>query len=321
MLLLVVSVYSGIAQDVAFSQFFSHPFYLNPAFAGSIEVSRLTVHYRNQWYGFGNAYNTYSLATDMPVPKLRGGLGFHLMNEVQGEGSFHTLQLQGAYSVFVRISDRYHLHGALQAGIGRHALQPGKLIFPDNLDPVYGNHGISKEFDSYGAIDFTYADFSAGVLLFGPSIYGGLALHHINEPLFSFSGSDDDGRLPRKLTVHAGARLPVYLYGHRRKKFDISPQLVIHSQYRFLQFNYGMLISLKGLEAGMWFRQNNGLRYDAIILMAGFVRDRWQIAYSYDITVSGLWGNAGGTSEISLVFLLKPMIRGRNLPFYNVYEE
>ncbi len=320
-LLLVMPVYKSIAQDVSFSQFFSNPVWLNPAFAGSLEVPRLTVHSRNQWYGFGSPYKSYSLGVDLAVSELRGGLGFFLMNDVQGEGFFQTLQMQAAWSVFVPVSDRYQLQGALQGGIGRHALQPGKLVFPDNLDPVYGQHGISGEFAGFGDTDFIYADLSAGILLFSPTVYGGVALHHINEPRFSFSGRGEGEQLPRKFTAHFGARLPVYLYGHQRKKFDISPQLLIQSQHRYLQLSYGMLLSMKGLEAGMWFRQNNRLRYDALILMVGFARNRWQIAYSYDITVSGLWGSAGGTSEISLSFLLKPMERGRHLPFYHVYEE
>jgi hypothetical protein len=58
--------------------------------------------------------------------------------------------------------------------------------------------------------------------------------------------------------------------------------------------NYGVFATQSGLTAGAWFRQNFGLRYDAVILLAGFTKNRWQINYTYDIAVSGLWGNAGG---------------------------
>ncbi|MGM0621184.1 MAG: type IX secretion system membrane protein PorP/SprF, partial [Bacteroidota bacterium] len=64
---LYVSVFATTAQDVSFSQFYASPLYLNPAFAGSVEIPRFTVQYRNQWHAFNNAYTTYNAAFDFPV--------------------------------------------------------------------------------------------------------------------------------------------------------------------------------------------------------------------------------------------------------------
>ncbi|WP_372950248.1 PorP/SprF family type IX secretion system membrane protein [Mariniphaga sp.] len=310
------------AQDVSFSQFYSNPLYLNPAFAGSLDVGRAAVQYRNQWSSFSKAFNTYSLAFDFPVKKLQGGLGFFILNDSQAANSLQSIQVNAVYSVFVKLSENYRLQGAIQAGFHQNSLRTDKLIFPDNLDPFYGNHGISREIEFLADPNFSFFDFSTGVLLYNQKIFGGLVVHHLAEPRQSFyPGASDADVLHRKYTAHFGARLPVFLYGHHRKKFDISPQLVMQYQRGFGQMNYGFFATQSGLTAGAWFRQNFGLRYDAVILLAGFAKNRWQINYTYDIAVSGLWGNVGGTSEISLVFLLRQIEKARHLPFYNTYED
>lgn len=321
-LMLVCCWLPAEAQDVSFSQFYSNPLYLNPAFAGSLDVGRAAVQYRNQWHTFSKAFNTYSVAFDFPVKKLQGGLGFFLLNDSQAAGSFQSLQFNAIYSVFVRVGENYRLQGALQAGFHQNSLRIDKLIFPDNLDPFYGNHWISQETGFLSDPGFSFFDFSTGLLLYSHNYFGGLAIHHLAEPRQSFyQGAAGSDVLSRKYTAHFGARLPVFLYGHHRKKFDISPQIVMQYQRGFGQLNYGLFATQKGLTAGAWFRQNFGLRYDALILLAGFTKSRWQINYSYDITVSGLWGNTGGTSEISLVFLLRQLDEKQHLPFYNSWED
>ncbi len=320
--LLLISGFDIRAQDVAFSQFYSNPLYLNPAFAGSLGVGRAAVQYRNQWQNFSAAFNTYSLAFDFPVKKLQGGLGFFVLNDSQAAGSLQSLQLNAVYSVFVKLSESYRLQGAIQAGFHQNSLRPDKLVFPDNLDPFYGNHGISREMEFLTDPNYSFFDFSTGVILYNQKIFGGLAVHHLAEPNRTFyPGTTGADVLHRKYTAHFGARLPVFFYGHHRKKFDISPQIIMQHQQGFGQMNYGLFATQSGLTAGIWFRQNFGLRYDALILLAGFTKSRWQINYSYDIAVSGLWGNVGGTSEISLVFLLQQLEKARHLPFYNAFED
>jgi type IX secretion system PorP/SprF family membrane protein len=320
--LILFSGFQIRAQDVSFSQFYSNPLYLNPAFAGSLGVGRAAVQYRNQWQSFGNAFNTYSVAFDFPVKNLQGGLGFFILNDSQAANSLQSVQVNAVYSVFVRIGENYRLQGALQVGLHQNSLRTDKLIFPDNLDPFYGNHGVSREIEWLSDPGHSFFDFSSGVLLYNQKMFGGLVVHHLAEPRQTFyRGIAETDNLNRKYTAHFGARLPVFLYGHHRKKFDIAPQVVMQYQREFGQMNYGFFATQSGLTAGAWFRQNFGLRYDAVILLAGFTKSRWQINYTYDIVVSGLWGNAGGTSEISLVFLLRKMEKAGHLPFYNAYED
>ena len=319
-LILLLLMNAAIAQDVSFSQFYTNPLYLNPAFAGSAGVPRVALQYRNQWNKFDNAFTNYSVGLDIPVKKLQGGIGLNILNDSQANNILNSLQINMAYSVFVRLSEKFKLHGGLQAGFNQNSLKVDKLIFPDNLDPNFGNHSITQEIISDP--NFSFVDFSSGILVYSNRVFIGAAAHHIAEPQQSYySGQENVGKLYRKYTAHIGARLPVFLQGHLRKKFDISPQLIVQQQGDFQQINYGMFATKHGLTAGAWFRQNFGMRYDALILLVGFVKKDIQFTYSYDWTVSGLWGDSGGTSEVSLAFLLKDSKSRRYLPFFNQYEE
>lgn len=314
----------GIAfsQDISFSQFYANPLYLNPAFSGSVGVPRVALQYRNQWHSFDNAFATYSAAFDIPVERLQGGIGGYVLNDAQADGILKTLQVNLSYAVFIRLSENYRLHGALQGGFNQNSLNTSRLVFADNLDPNYGNHGTSGELATLTDPNYNFVDFSAGILMYSKRLFYGIAAHHLAEPNQSFyPGSEDVSKLCRKYTAHFGTRLPVYLYGHNRKKFDISPQVIMQLQGNFQQFNYGLFATKRGLTVGTWFRQNFGLRYDAVIFMFGFMKRSWQFYYSYDFTVSGLRADSGGTSEISLTFLLNKTDKNKLLPFFNRYEE
>lgn len=322
LILIVLVAKFAIGQDVTFSQFYTNPLYLNPAFSGSAGVPRAALQYRNQWHAFTNAYTTYSAAFDLPIEKIRGGVGLNVLNDAQGNHLLNALQINLSYSVNVRLSEKYILRGGLQVGFNQNSLRTGDLIFSDNLDQNYGNHGVSQELKTLADPNYSFVDFSTGVLVYSKRLFFGAAVHHLTEPQQSYyEGQEDVAVLSRKYTAHFGAKLPVYLYGHNRKKFDISPQLIIQQQGSFQQINYGLFATKRGLTAGTWFRQNFGMRYDAVIFLVGYMKKSWQFMYSYDFTVSGLRGDSGGTSEISLSFLLKTPDKKQQLPFYNQYHE
>ncbi|WP_297089487.1 PorP/SprF family type IX secretion system membrane protein [uncultured Draconibacterium sp.] len=313
---------STFSQDVTFSQFYANPVYMNPAFSGTSGVPRVAIQYRNQWHGFSNAYNSYSFAVDIPVKKLRGGIGLNFLNDVQASGALSVLSINAAYSVGVQLNENMWMNGGLQVGYVRNSLNVNDLIFADNLDSNFGNHGTSGELNYLSSPNNSYLDYGIGSLVFSKRIFMGVAVHHLTEPTQSFSDDDNYGEpVKRKFSAHMGARLPVYLHGHQRKKMDISPQLILQSQGAFQQVNYGLYAARKGIALGTWFRQNFGLRYDAVIFVIGFVRNRIQLTYSYDLTVSGLSGASGGTSEVSCTFLLKQHKNIRTLPFFDRYDE
>lgn len=310
----------GHGQDVSFSQYYSNPLYLNPAFAGTIGAPRIALQYRDQWHQFKGAYTTYAAAIDLPVKKLQGGIGLYMLNDAQANQLLNSFQLNAAYSVRVKLSDDYYFHGGLQVGYAENTLKTSGLVFSDNLENNDGIPGTSAEL--FTDPKFSYIDYAFGLLVYSKQLFGGLSVHHLTEPDLTFSEDDSyDSKLPRKYSLHAGGRIPVFRHGHLRKKFDLSPQIILQKQGVSEQVNWGMFATRRGLTGGMWFRQNFGVRYDSVILMLGYLNSKMQITYSYDWTVSGLSGYSGGTSEITLAFVLNKRRTPGWLPFFVPYEE
>ncbi len=315
------SIIKTTAQDAAFSQFYSNPLYLNPAFAGTLAVPRINLQYRDQWHGLNNAYVTQSVSFDIPVETIRGAFGINLMKDAQANNLLKSNQFNLIYSSIFKISEGLYGSGALQAGYMRNSLDWPRLVFADNLDPYTGNHGITSE-TPVSDPNFSFFDFASGVLVFGERMFAGLAVHHISQPRYSYyQGNDPAQVLKRKFSLHFGTRIPVHVSGHYRKTFDLLPQVVLMQQGRYRQFNYGMLANYKGFTTGAWWRQDLGFHYDAMIFLVGYMKKRWHFTYSYDFTISGLGAHSGGTSEFSLGFLLKDFTVQTAFPFYRPYKD
>jgi len=311
----------GLSQDAGFSQFYSNPLYLNPAFTGTLGVPRMNLQYRDQWHALPNAYVTQSLSFDIPSEKLKGGIGINLIKDAQATNLLTSFQADLIYSSIFKLTEGVYFSGALGAGYHQNSLNWNELIFADNLDRYTGNHGVTSE-TPISDPRFHYVDFSTGILVYGEKFFTGLAVHHLAQPSVSwYSGTDRGSKLPRKYTLHLGTRIPVFAQGHWRKVFDLSPQVVLMQQGAYRQFNYGMLANYRGFTAGTWLRQDLTFKYDALVFLLGFMKKRWHITYSYDFTVSGLGAQSGGTSEISLSFLLKDFTLQTAFPFYRPYKD
>ncbi|MEZ7930391.1 MAG: type IX secretion system membrane protein PorP/SprF, partial [Flavobacteriales bacterium] len=74
---------SALAQDPEFSQFYSNPLYLNPAFAGSNNCPRVALNYRNQWPAISGSFVTQSVSYDQRLGYNKGaGIGLLVTNDV-----------------------------------------------------------------------------------------------------------------------------------------------------------------------------------------------------------------------------------------------
>ena len=68
--LLIGSVDQIQAQDPEFTQFYSNPIYLNPAFAGSRICPRFVMNYRNEWPNISGNFVTTAASYDQKVEGL-----------------------------------------------------------------------------------------------------------------------------------------------------------------------------------------------------------------------------------------------------------
>jgi type IX secretion system PorP/SprF family membrane protein len=296
-LTLLIAAVDLRAQDPEFTQFYANPLYLNPAFAGTARCPRLVMNYRNQWPSLSGNFVTTSASYDQHVQTLQGGLGLIVLNDRAAQGTLNTTTVSGIYSYQQPISRKFSIKAALQASYLQKALDWSRLTFGDMIDPRKGFIYNTNDIPRGGSV--RAVDFSAGLLGFSDKFYGGVAVHHLNEPNESLIVGTS--RLPMKYTFHAGAVIPIEKKS-RDADAKISPNLLYRRQGEFQQLNLGLYVSKGPLVAGVWFR---GLMFgqtyrDAFIATLGIQTDVVSIGYSYDVTISELTPSTGGSHEVSL---------------------
>jgi type IX secretion system PorP/SprF family membrane protein len=288
------------AQDAHFSQFYANSLYLNPAFAGAEKCPKLSLNYRNQWPALGPTYVTYSAAYDQYLNVLQGGVGLHLMNDIQGGGTITTTMISGMYAYTLPVTRKFFVAGGFQVSYIMKTIN-WDFVFPNMIHPLYGPIYSSLENPDIINNQRNYVDFSTGLLAFSERTFFGLAVHHLTQPSESFLRGSD-AVLPRKISVHFGTEVPINSSKYRRGELKISPQLLFHQQGQFQQFNWGVYVARKQIVAGFWLRQNFNFQYDSFIMLAGFKQDNLRFAYSYDMTVSRLKNSTYGAHEVSVAF-------------------
>jgi len=331
------------AQDIHFSQYYTHASTLNPSLVGNYDGSyRLAAIYRNQWASAvgKNGFQTVGADVDfcllegyLRTDKLAIGVGFY--NDRSGQAGLSILNAS--------LSVAYHKgFGKL----GQHRLSiglQGAFLQKRVEDPVFADqfrgHNQTINLSSAEIFDhgFYRFDFNAGLYWrsnFKDKIKLGVGFgaYHLIEPKESAVTSQTTGAtdkssvLPRKF--NADVNLEVFLC--KKKKVSISPEFLLMYQQPYMEI-------LPGLSASYYFNtgfsNNNsisvGLRYryagissgtsDAIIPMANVEFRNVRLGFAYDVNVSSLKTSSQnrGAFEISLAYVgetIKSFKANKSLP-------
>lgn len=298
-------VFRGVisAQDPGFSQFYANPLYLNPAFAGTTGLPRMALNYRNQWPQKGATYTTWSLSYDQLLKNSNTGLGFHALRDQELNNVINSQSAALFYSHHLKLGHESFMTLGLQAGFTLKQFNLSNLVFPSGIDQLSGE--ISEYIlAGYSDEKKLYPDFAIGAVGQHGEIFWGAAAHHITRPNESVIEGDQKGRIPIKATLHTGARLKRLHHGLLSRIFTLSPNILYQQQGSFKQLNLGIYMIEKSFLFGGWYRNNMDFRPDAIIALAGFAREKFQVGYSFDLTLSKLSNYSYGSHEISLIFYL-----------------
>ncbi|MGQ7869141.1 PorP/SprF family type IX secretion system membrane protein [Sunxiuqinia sp. sy24] len=290
-------------QDAEYSQFYANPLYLNPGLTGTSAAPRLVMNYRNQWPQKGATYINYSLSYDQYIKEMKGGLGVQFQNSTELNGLIETSSGYLFYSHHIKVNKRLFIDAGLQLGISYKKLDYGRLIFPDMIDQLTGITfpGTMEQPENASKL---YPDFGFGALGQYDTFFFGFSLMHLTQPDESLFTGDQKGKLPLKITLHAGSRTHKLHRGLLSREFTLSPNLIYQQQGTFKQINLGLYMLEQSLAGGVWYRQNLGVQPDALILMVGVMKERFKIGYSYDYTLSSLSNYSNGSHEFSLTFFI-----------------
>ena len=301
----------SMAQDPQFSQFYSNPLYLNPAFAGTSTYPRIVANYRNQWPSSGNTFATYDLSYDKYLLGMKGAIGFQALYDREVNGSINTVQGSFVYCYHTKVNDRLYFTSALQAGFILKQFNTQNLIFPGMINQengtVTGDYAIPVESGQK-----IFPDFSFGMVGQQDNVYFGFAVNHLTQPNQSIVEGDRSGNLPMKFTLHVGAKTHDYIRALFSKEYSLSPNVIYQQQGVFKQLNLGMYMVTNSLTFGAWFRNNLSARPDAVIAMVGYSTHYFQFGYSFDYVLSDLSLYSMGSHEISLIFYLERNLKRRN---------
>ena len=312
MFLIKVFVLSGVlqGQDPVFSQFYLSPLQLNPGLAGLTEDPRFAANYRNQFPGFNNAYRTYALSYDQFFPGINSGAGLWLLSDDAGDGILKTLKAAGIFAYQLELNDQLSAKTGIEIGIVQSTLNWDQLIFGDQIDDYSGTISpgglpFPTEETAPDKNKVIYADLGIGTIVYTNTIYGGIAVRHLNrpDPDFLSINSGLSPRIPMRWTFHAGAELPLFSnVFNRTLSINISPSISLVRQGPFSQLNGGATIDAELLTFGLHYRMSSG-KSEALIASIGFRTNQLRLGYSFDYTVSGFPAN-GGTHEVGIVYHL-----------------
>lgn len=310
----MMAAFAGMAQDPQFSQYYQSPLYLNPGFTGVTPQQRVTFNHRLQWPNLPQAFSTFAASYDIWVNELSSGFGILATTDKMGSAGWRTTNVNLLYSYKLQLNKEWMFSPGLSFGYGINGLDRSKLTMGDGLE--YNNQSLDPDLQRLG--NQQYFDFSAGFILYSSVYWIGFAANHMNEPNMSIL--NDETRLPMKITVHGGARIP--LTGGLRTSSRVSyltPSIIYQSQGGITQFNFGLNYHIDPVFIGLWYRGKpweesviGSVNHDALILQLGMYLDKLTVGYSYDFNISPLATASGGAHEISLMyeFSAKPISRG-----------
>ncbi len=300
-----------LGQDIHFSQFYSAPLTLNPAFTGLIGGDiRMAGNYRNQWAGIGR-YNTYAAALDAKVLQRKIcpsqlGLGLLLISDRSGTVGLNHFNgaISTAYQFSLAASGKANMSLGMQAGILQKSFQPEEAIYPNQVS-AYGINTALPSGETAVATSISYLDLSAGALFYYSeadqySLHAGGAIYHLNQPDESFLAGDN--RYDLRQAYHAGAKFKA------GKRIHLIPGMQLMQQSKAMMIIAGnnLEYSLSEHEEttllflGAWYRLQ-----DAAIAYAGLQFDKYRFGLSYDITVSAVSNvrNGHNSVEVSFIYL------------------
>ena len=285
-----------LAQDLEFTQFYSNPVYLNPAFAGSHNCPRFAMNYRNQWPKLTGNYVSYAGAYDQYFSNISGGIGIILVNDVQAR-TINTTTGSLVYSYHIQLNRKWKMMFGAKATWEQKSLDWSKLTFGDMIDPRKGF--IYQTGDVPRAGNRGFFDCSAGMILFSKTFNIGFVANHLTQPNESMIYGPDDP-LPIRFTAHSSVTIPLGKDSKYNSATTIMPSVIYSYQNGFQQLNIGTYVKYGNMTIGAWFRNR-----DAFILTVGINTGIFKVGYSYDLTVSKLNnGISGGAHEVSLGFNL-----------------
>lgn len=307
--LMILTSVRTLAQDHVYSQFFNAPIYLNPSLTGQFEGDiRMNLIYRNQWSGLSGDLSYITASADLNISKFAGGVGLMFTRSSEGTAYLVKNNAAATYSYSVG-GDGFVASFGIQAGFTNRQIDWSKLVFGDQIDMrlgyIPGSVSAAQPPDVDSKIFF---DAAAGTNIVFQNFMAGVAVHHLNKPDESFSGTQ--AKLPMRITANASYRIPLSSYSDYNPDEGtyLIPSLVYYKQASSTSVSAGAQFKHRGLNTGIWYRSASQGGPDAIVVSLIFDLfkgnrngEKLRLGISHDATTSKInYTNTSGTTEGSI---------------------
>ncbi|TRZ75589.1 MAG: type IX secretion system membrane protein PorP/SprF, partial [Bacteroidetes bacterium] len=247
---------SAWGQDMNYTQYYSTPLYVNPAFTGINTGVRARFLFRDQWPAAPIPYKSYYFSVDLGDRGLpgAGGIGLVVQSDNPGVGLINNLNAALTIGARIPITGFMAAQVGIKAGIMQRRIFYDDLVFTSNFDARYGNV-YQSGFTDFNASKRIVPDFGAGGLLQFSSTEGnitgdfGFAVDHIFQPDVSFL-SVGSSQYPRKWVGHlnvvisagpGGSSNTMYASANEPLKIQIGGLYMNQSNLNSLQVGLNLL--------------------------------------------------------------------------------
>lgn len=268
------------AQDPAFSQSFSSSLNLNPALTGFTGFTRIQASQRIQWPSIPGAFYTTYLAADFSSKGDKFGFGISTMYDIAGSNVLTTFSQTLSFAYRLKFNENSALRFGIGLGYNIRTIRWDNLIIVEEIFPASSS--------------IIYGKINLGAFFHNRYLYAGYSVFNVNEPNQSFFQTSNSS-LPMRHSVQFGVKISP----SENENFRLNFAGVFYKQMDFETILIGFNSMYKRLGFGLMFRSQ-----DAYIAAISYNQKRFQVRYSYDLTMSRLTNQTGGSHEFSLGLLL-----------------
>lgn len=281
--LLAAAIPLKAQQDVMYTQYMFNTLAINPAYAGSRNVTSATALFRNQWTGIEGAPKTGTFTIDAPVLNNRIGLGFQLISDKLGVTQTTAGMISAAYRIKM---DEGTLSFGMQGNVSQYKVNLTDVALGPSspYDPAFANN-----------INKTLLNFGTGLYYNSDKFYIGLAAQDLLPNDLS-AGNSSGEKLNNKQSLHlflaSGYVFPL------AEDFKLKPSFLIKGvKGAPLQADINSTLWIKDvLGIGAQYRTSA----DIAALLEIQATPQIRIGYSYDRSTTSLQHFNSGSHEIML---------------------
>ncbi len=315
-------VLESSGQDIHFSNYNYSPLYLSPAKTGAFLGSyRLGANVRDQFSNFiQKPYQTLMAYSDMTIAfGLKDhhwiGAGINVFADRAGDLTYKNTGAHLSLAYHYAIDPKYKTvisfgfqFGMTKRDINSDNYNSAETLKGNSADP---DMGLIQNFNpSVGDVNIGLA--LKRQLTKASYIDVGIAMNHLMQSEFSFTGSSIQNPVARRLNVYAEYKI------QSTSKLALRPMIVYSRMFKFQnlfgQINAEYKPNRKSdtiIKGGLGYRTG-----DAIQFLAGTVYKGLDIGIAFDLTISSAarFNNSNGGIEIGLKKIIKANRKPKRIP-------